>query len=808
MEERLQKLEHVIADINTKLHYMGAPQDVGMQVESSENITPSVDASEFSSTISTVKSTARPAATSMHKSESILKLQQSPNTSQTNAISAISCSNPKPILDPNFIQHENEMFRSHVHFFESHSFLSVLSARSLKWLGQYLDADNQDLIRQFERLPYYVLGRFCNVVKCFVDPIEINSRNRASFLERPLLGDLKFYETLLNIEGFENDVISLICPIDELKTLMTLYFSRTRPMNYSELLLVCSGGFICLLKHVSIDLDAPNMSPEVVNVLSQYSNTEIIKQLEHLLNAAILLFHRVSIIGHGTITVQAIIMLIFGIEASGSSLFDVNTMLLSTAIRFAKGLGLHRAESYASCTPAESKVRRKIWFTCIICDIEFCYRNGKAPILSEMDVAISAKTDFTLLLDVLGLDLSAMEYFDAKAHVGYLKPEVIARFQHAGDHESIFKYFHYVLTKLRFHAYFRLFLTVGNLHTVENLEMHLDDLNAYSTKLSRSAVGSIKPTFYDDPSFPSFITNLISALPSNSLVMRQVDYQFLFFYHVMIINRVPFLTKITNDSPKISTFRKLFLRSARTVLQIGLKLNSFHCRSFSLTWLAFYPFAAFLMLLTVVINNSSYDGADDDMRLLLASSCHMFGLAFEGTDDKDTYTNIINIESIIMKIFAQIGLVIVESQTGRKAISEETLAVHRQQLKYLRIKAPEIFYYNAPIIDMQLHSSYNEWETLASTKSGNQKDGNNDVDDIPDMTNKSKPTYNPVNVMNQTLGNINYPNPMSQSPVLQPPGHSNEVMAMFDEAMISNLLSDQMNTLPNFFFDNSLGFDV
>lgn len=696
---------------------------------------------------------------------------------------------PKIKLEDEVFDQEGNHYLVRERFFESHSFMSVCSTKSMSWISTSLkNSSKREVIYQFERLPFYFFTKLQPLFKKFVDPVDIDESNREKYLIRPLPDNYEFLLALLTYIEDDNEFFTIICSLDQIKQLLYQYFYGRTKLNNSNLLILCAVFVICL--NAALTSKIP---PQECLSKGNYSKLELNIMFDDLLSSSVLLYQRICVISQGIETIRAILLLVTAFEASGSMILDLNYMVLSVAIRYAHEYGLHRPESYVNLTPEEAESRRSLWNLCLRCDVEFCFRNGKPPISSSYDILRSSKDDLKSVLKSLNIDHSALEHFDPKTQLGYLSPNYIQKLYDDRNLAAIVQYENYSLSKLRFDSYFTLFNNVGNLHTIENLENLLEDLNTGGYRLANSLVEEFKPRFYDEPGFEFYIDKIIKEKTSfNSGVHADIfNFQFLYFFQLMLTNRVPFLTNITEDSPKIQEFRKIFIRSTRTLLHLGLKIDHEAIQSFAVIWLAFYPFAAFLILSALIINNPKSMGVTEDLKLLTDVSNYFFDIAFgDYTKDSVIYNlgnNSFGCQTVIMKVFLQLVIGVVDLKNVIQYKEDE---IHLKQVKILEHIAPELFQ-GKRRLHFKIHSTFNEEENLESSK-------NSLSSMVGSYSETSSADYN-YGLKAQT--------PTSNTPMNQNMINDNPVFDMLFDDQMNDFVSSQMNNLPNFFFDNNLGFD-
>lgn len=772
-------------------------------------------------------------------------------------------------------------------FFESHSFLSVCSQKSMEWIAKSLAPDKQYILQQFDRFPSYYYSRARRQFIKWVQPAILTPKTLVQIAEKPLLKDAEYIHTLLEFHLLSLQHLDMVVSRDLIKLLLAKYYSGKRLTSSQYLILVSSvhlaisgklGRNLIYKRKSASARNKPNVNTKA-QILDRISESELFKFQESLVDSAVHHYQRICIIGQGLETIQAIIMLCVALEGVA----DVDYMLLSVAVRYAQEIGLHRPESYLKLSPTEKTIRKRLWIACQQMDIEFSFRNGKPPVLNYSDITRSSLNDINFIIELLQpyvaerlpLNLTYNEKLQT-----YDLESVALKFAYDNNsYEFILWYFVYLLSRVRAKSYSMLFASVGNLKTLENLENILEELNNDMLYVCNSVNPEFRPKFYDEP---GFFENIDAH--NGETKEELIEINFTFFFHLTLTNRVPFMIDVSAENEKIATFRKIHIRSARTLLHLSLRIEIDDYKNFSLNWISFYPFAAFLMLLSNCMNNPFHPETVTDIDLLREVSNEFFDLRQINLVQKGHILKSA-IATIIMKLFVELVVAVVESRTNTKLTSN---AQHNEQWGQLRKAAPEIFdLKRTPIIGaLQIKTSFDLREDLSTSNSLNSSgapsnisyhaspntdpaaysllnSNNGGLEGIPGSNQQYSPSSNPalanlVNPMDEARQSNESPrisispsramsqsnfdsgnggNSMRESPVLvqgqrQVPeagsgiAHNNNsfsngtgsssssqaspdffgIQEMIDHESIGNLVNYQVNQLPNFFYDNNLGF--
>jgi hypothetical protein len=96
-------------------------------------------------------------------------------------------------------------------------------------------------------------------------------------------------------------------------------------------------------------------------------------------------FNRASVISEGLRSIQALLLLTMYAEMV--KCFPQSYMLVSTIVRYAQEMGLHRREALIGLPPEEAMTRRRLWLFIIVVDIDCCFKSGKPPMIQKFDVS-------------------------------------------------------------------------------------------------------------------------------------------------------------------------------------------------------------------------------------------------------------------------------------------------------------------------------------------------------------------------------------------------------------------------------------
>lgn len=744
MEDRLSRLEDILVNVVNKI----------------ENIKPGDTRGSFES-----RSSSSNLISSSNETESSVTSNTSNSSPQVNHHSKFEYEDLVYSQDrgvPSFRQR----------FFENHSFYSICSTKSMKWIDDSLPPHQKDYLNYFKKVPLFFFSKQVTFFQKFVDPIDINATNKEKYLIKPIRLEYQYVMALVQLTKHNSDAMDCMISSEELDELIYQYYFSEKLMNKSTLLLLCA--VISLSINVKISTKNLKLSKKYNPILEKYTNAELYSHYDDLLTSSILIYQRIGVLSLGFETIRSLLMLVASLEASGIIMIEITYIILSTAIRFAQEFGLHKPLTYTKLDPAKVHLYKKLWELCLHLDIEFCFRHGKQPIINTFDIITDFHYDMNTMLQLFDVGESSIEHYDAKTNIGFLKREVVLNLYNNKKYSEISNYCEYSISKLRFYSYFRLFANVDDLVTVENLESLLQELNQTSLMIIDRLIGEFKPRFYDETDFNKYIDYHIENIKrsqKNEAVLydRVLNMQFVFFFQLMVTNRVPFLTSSTNESSKMQTFRTISNKSARTILYLTLKCKPLIIQSFGFVWMSFYPFAAFLILSTTLMYAPHHIDVKHDIDLLLQVSNFMFETAFadytEDTVSFNLHNNRFGLQAVIMKFFLQIVIAIVDSKTGNKTPRNE---IYENQMDRMAKIAPQIFSKEKPL----------DFPFVFSEEVANP---------FYERSTTDSPSNNPslANIINRD---------------------DTDRFADYLNNQMNDFVSNQMDSLPNFFVDNNLGF--
>ncbi|ODV97788.1 hypothetical protein PACTADRAFT_288 [Pachysolen tannophilus NRRL Y-2460] len=526
-------------------------------------------------------------------------------------------------------------------FFDPNSSYSVFSPRGLQWI--YSKTQDQDSIIPLQNLHQEMRESLKDDFRKWIEPIEKNSlvelppRDLCEFLLSRVTNTALLDSSSLTVEAISaifNNYYNF--KSDKRRSAAQLKIS------YSDLLLM--NSLIVLSAFFSQDLLRVG---EDVEKFQKFNLTkEKLKEIEesYYINA-IFYYQRISVIGDGLRALEAIIFLVIYVYTSLNA--HASYLLISTLIRLAQELGLHRRESYYGLPPMEAKRRLLLWWKCYYLDRESSLRSGKPPVLNDEDISTFSPEDFKKFF--LTFDPTQIENFDKFDFVRLMeKQELKAASQPEVEHdriaeaaalnaklldlmnsksESICDVFssslYYDLSRITSKAYKYLFCATAlrgktAVEVVKKITYLNDELYYWEKAI---------PDFMITEDFEN---NYLSWDKKDGYLCKVLSLKFSYYLHVMIINKIR--VQIDLDEKGDSTFDELkdksynsvdlCLDAARNTLKLVTVFDN-RLQIF-LNWCLFFPFCGFLTLFCACIQDPNSKSARDDILLMYSTSKILF----------------------------------------------------------------------------------------------------------------------------------------------------------------------------------------
>ncbi|KAK6205465.1 fungal-specific transcription factor domain-containing protein [Scheffersomyces amazonensis] len=749
-------------------------------------------------------------------------------------------------------------------FFGTHSIMSIFSQKSLDWIEAHLGTAAPDVITPIKNLPLVFYNKLKPFTLKFIDPPIVDAKGRKKLLERPL-PDKAIVMALFDTYYTDITMLSNLCRAPYARELFDDYYnnfnqpdvSKRRKFKLSEFLIMTVVLLLCISAKIdedtiAQDTRAKNKGNE--DAARSLTTDQIYGLINNLLDNCIYYYHRISVISEGLETVQGLLLLVIYIEGNWLT-SHANYILTSVAVRFAQEIGLHRCETYEGLSLEDQELRRTIWLYCQYFDMEICFRSGKPPLINDKDVTTNKDED---------LEAFCRLNIDKCKENDLLKPSINPNFpiirqiisiSKANNHPSFFYFYLLMITKIRSKSYNDLFSATALSEGTRPLSKTLDSLNQDMFDISDMVAEYAKPIFYNDPQFTTIPDELTRAEKESILGL-----QLTFFLHLMLMNRLPSMVLTSTEDIQSQKFRNISLDSARTIIILVRQLNKGKLSISFFSWFSFFPIAAFLTLSAAIMNHPSITETFDDIQLLIDCSMNFFGDSATSEHKGAIYHSLAGKEvllSLIVKVVLRMVLKFYESKTNINLA--DTNPILKDHLDSVKKSYPELFegklalssklayIFGASPFSNNINDPGSSSSSISTTnshndstiKAGQSNHGHSNQVPFRNSPYALSPSYNPA------LSNILHPNdiPVNQSPqsAIRQPSHipynpgvsttpgvgpnpsvfggananagvnsaitpnSEALMDYLNDDNLSTMFYSQMNSLPNFFFDNNSG---
>lgn len=537
-------------------------------------------------------------------------------------------------------------------YFGPHSVISLFSDSSLSSIEASLGPENAHLVAPIRSLPFayqYILKPL--ILRWMELPL-LDAKRRRRLMQGVFPEEALVYDVLGHYDEFFP--AALILSARHVRGLFETYYALRRPraagarrLKVSELMIMS----VCLSFCVAARLDrgAAPWPPLRLHDLQ----VRCFEQAIHY-------YHMVLVISDGLDTVIAVLMLIVVGECHYLQT-HLNATLIAVVVRFAQEIGLHRAESYAGLSRADARTRQMAWVICRALDADICYRSGK-PALTGAYSEVEA--------EVLR-SLSAV----APAAPAALQPT-------AAQHAAFQQHFLINLTRIRLHSYHELF--VDKRFTFAHLFSTLSVINGDMAGICETLPAALRPRFFHDPAFCASADPVYWTL------------HLAYFSHLMLINRIPAVMHARHGDASAGVVRHhltLTLDSARTVLfLVRAKLDAALLRA-AVSWNIFFPFAAFVTLLSNCLHDYSSADSFSDVNLLIDHSMGFFARLDESPESANDIVRFQRLQRTIIDLSTRllVRVLVTFYQTYTTTRFLETYPGLRAHLDELELLYPDLF---------------------------------------------------------------------------------------------------------------------
>lgn len=536
-------------------------------------------------------------------------------------------------------------------FFGAHSFASMVSQSLIEWMELQVGESLKDVIKPLVNMPHFFRSKAWPFYAKWLDPPAVRPEEKKRLMTRPfpenstlVFGILDMFMTpILRMEG--------VGDIKRIRGMFESYYKNKQRFTTAEFLtMTVALAFLIFMRFET------NIGPlEQVNDGTEWSDNSLLSLEDNLMSNAIYYFHRLSVIGGGIDTIEAILLFTGYLECHWFSP-EVNYMLLAPAIRYAQDMGLHRIESYEDLDVETATHRKRIWWVCCYMDMEICFRNGKSPIINRADVSP----------ELLDIDVSLITVSET--------PLI----------RSLHDFFSDIL-RIRARSYELLFSATADVRDFALLLRNLDFLNEQLFSTANRLPLMVKPIFFNDPAFHIF-THKDKVENEISWAVRLT-----YFYHVMLINRLPLMFKFDDEEEERKVYyRNLSLNSARTMAHLLKSTEGGNLSNSFFEWVLFFPSSAFLHLSTTIMKNPQASDAYSDLMLLIETSMDFLNRrGFDRASNLTSKFTRYSLTLVMYKIVLRIVIAVFERQTAIKILEADSPLM--KHLDSAKETLPEIF---------------------------------------------------------------------------------------------------------------------
>lgn len=717
----------------------------------------------------------------------------------------------------------------HPKYVGTHSIFAVFSERSLNHIQGLLGPESGHLVLPIRNIPILMGSRMHSLELRWIDPPLINAKEKKAILETPFQDSEKpFLFAIIDTYYERNFIVNLLCSKKYVMGLFEDYYKDDakprRKLKTSELLIMSislcmsfTGKLTDSFHKFQYLTDSEKRKQKKVFVESLKC---LVVYYDKLFDNCVFYYHRILVINEGIETVEAILMLSLFLKVSSVASHS-SYILVSVATRFAQELGLHRSFDYSNMSEEENFRRKNIWWYCFALDMEACFKDGKPPLIDDLEASLNFENDLLSSMKFIAPSLKE-EGMPQKLN-GYIVAQLAER-----HGLNIQHYYYFMLfSKLKSKSYRYLFAPVAETFSFNDILEKMEQLDREMNEIAEGIPSEIRPRLYNDPNFRSTFSDLEPSVNEFAMCL-----QFLYFGHLMIINRVPSNVDFREKDiqrRKVLNFKKISLDSARTILILVKNLRSINFNALVFNWIIVIPFVAFLQILAACMNHPNDPQTRSDLNLLIECSLNYFSyiLSIQATKLNFMSFPIMDhseIIGIVAKLLLKISLKIYWSATGYDFISHTPGL--EEHLDLVQKMYPSLF-------EKELHPGgmkfYGDcfFDGLVDgdgfrRKTDNSKNANSQLsknENTPESYNH--PSYVPFDPMtainlSKALSDIlqradgisasNTSSPSSNTSSIQTNHFTNNGLSLdypVDDNLTSLFYTD-MNNLPNFFYDNNL----
>lgn len=735
-------------------------------------------------------------------------------------------------------------------FCGNQSILQIFTDTSIEWLESKVGPKNMQAIKPLKNLGnnfVETLDRFSNY---FMNPL-FEGNNQREFSKLLLDRDLVLYL----IDKLEDVfLVSFIVDIKQIRHLVRYYYDhqnnpslKKRRLHFSEMMMINAILSVCIMEETDARIAQEHeRKPKATHappLLEKMTLNELVDTQMNFFRNALFYYTRVCVINQNVLTLQGILVMILHSEMGWAPGF--NYVMIAVAVRFAHEMGLHRVETLTGLPVERQNLYRRIWYLCQYLDMDICFRDAKPPLINDNDVSTLTERDnySLLLIEQDDIDHESL-LFEAAISTTPLTKDISDKLKRLQGNHAYCGHLLLALTRIRHDSYVKLHSALAKYTSFDQLVESIKGLNNQMFELAESCDHRIKPRFYNEPDFHNYAPQHVFGYGyfGDAGLENSVTFQLTYFLHMMTINRLPFQSSFYDQEENADTarIRNLSVYSARTILHLVLNLKDMDVPLLFYSYIIWFPFAACLYLLTVAINRPSAPESVEDVRLVIETSYNFFGALSKrngGFGHPHTFNEKMLMTDVISRIVLNIAIIVADEDSDHGFLKDERLMLH---LKEAQTLVPKLFMTSRdksiPKVNFKLADGH------SSTSSSNS------------------PTYEQISpagrqgtvipVRNPSTGNshmlpINH-HPIRHNDIVRPkdvnandsPTSSTSTHHRLDSTMMTNIMSHQndanLNTfpvpnqdesldylnddnmynlfngqiynVPNFFFDNNVGY--
>lgn len=823
LNSRLSKLEDMLALLGDKMGLGNLP----LAEDSSENGSDDSDSSRADGCSAYKEESENPISSINESSKYLQSKQEMKDTESEDADSPCAAMDHMACASGG---DDQKFIKDHLsRYVGTHSIFAVFSERSLTHIQRLLGSESGHFVLPIRNVPILMGSRMHSLELRWVDPPIISAKEKKAILETPFQDTEKPLLFSIIDSYYERNVIaSLLCSKKYVMDLFEEYFKKdsksSRKLKTSELLIMSISLCMSFTAKLTDAFHKFLFLTESEKKKQKKVFVESLKCLvvyyDKLFDNCIFYYHRILVINEGIETVEAILMLSLFLKISSVASHS-SYILVSVATRFAQELGLHRSFDYLNMSEEENFRRKNIWWYCFALDMEACFKDGKPPLIDDLEASLNFEKDL----------ISNMKFiapsFKEEGIPQKLNGQVVTQLAERHGLKVYHYYYFMIFSKLKSKSYRYLFAPVAETFSFDDILEKIEQLDQEMNEIANGLPFEVRPRLYNDPNFRSTFNDLEQSMNEFAVVL-----QFLYFGHLMIINRVPSNVDFREKDVqrrKILNFRKISLDSARTILILVKNLQSINFNALIFNWIIVIPFVAFLQILAACMNHPNDPQTRSDLNLLIECSLNYFSNILSMQAAKLNFMSFpimdhSEIIGIVAKLLLRVTLKVYQNATGYDLTSHTPgLEEHLNQVQktYPSLFGKELqpgvmkFIGNCFFDGLVDGNRFNNKTDTSKSASAQPPENGTTPNSY------SSPAYEPFNPMTAinlsiALSNIlqradgvpvsNTSSPSSNTSSIQTTLFANNGLSPYYPAddNLTSLFYTDMSNLPNFFYDNNL----